>query len=164
MPELPEVETVMRGLAAVLTGQVIERAELRRADLRWPFPPGLAARLAGARVLGFRRRAKYMLMRLDGGDMVLALGAEARREETEFRATDVLKSNDVQGDRASSGALLADSSNTRNAKGIYVEVVAPFTKQWEGQFALRSDRYENLSLEPSLSLPYLYDVTAVEPE
>ena len=79
MPELPEVETVMRGLAAVLTGATIERAELRRADLRWPFPPGLAARLTGARVLGFRRRAKYMLMRLDGGDSLLIhLGMSGR--------------------------------------------------------------------------------------
>ena len=79
MPELPEVETVMRGLAAVLTGSVIERAELRRADLRWPFPPGLAMRLTGARVLGFRRRAKYMLMRLDGGDSLLIhLGMSGR--------------------------------------------------------------------------------------
>ncbi|MBC7432586.1 MAG: bifunctional DNA-formamidopyrimidine glycosylase/DNA-(apurinic or apyrimidinic site) lyase [Rubritepida sp.] len=79
MPELPEVETVMRGLAAVLTGSVIERAELRRADLRWPFPAGLATRLTGARVLGFRRRAKYMLMRLDGGDSLLIhLGMSGR--------------------------------------------------------------------------------------
>lgn len=84
------------------------------------------------------------LSRLEGGDVVLAIGAEARREVTEFRATDVLKSNDVQGDRASSGALLADTRNTRNVQGAYVEVVAPFTKQWEGQFALRQDRYEGV--------------------
>ena len=64
MPELPEVETVMRGLRARLEGRVIRRAEVRRPDLRWPLPVGLAARLTGARVLGFRRRAKYILMRL----------------------------------------------------------------------------------------------------
>ncbi len=79
MPELPEVETVMRGLAARLQGRVIRRAEVRRADLRWSFPQGLAARLTGARVLGFRRRAKYILMRLDGGDSVLLhLGMSGR--------------------------------------------------------------------------------------
>lgn len=79
MPELPEVETVMRGLAARLEGRVLVRAELRRAGLRWPFPPGLQARLQGARVLGFRRRAKYMLMRLEGGDSVLLhLGMSGR--------------------------------------------------------------------------------------
>ena len=71
MPELPEVETVMRGLQARLEGRVIQRARLHRAGLRWPFPPGLAARLTGARVVGFRRRAKYILMRLEGGDSVL---------------------------------------------------------------------------------------------
>jgi iron complex outermembrane receptor protein len=79
--------------------------------------------------------------RLEGGDVVLALGAEARREQTEFRATDVLKSNDVVGDRSTSGALLADTNHRRNVQGAYAELVAPFTKQWEGQFALRHDRY-----------------------
>ncbi len=79
MPELPEVETVMRGLRARLQGRVIQRAEVRRPDLRWPMPPGLQARLTGAAVLGFRRRAKYILMRLDGGDSVLLhLGMSGR--------------------------------------------------------------------------------------
>jgi formamidopyrimidine-DNA glycosylase len=79
MPELPEVETVMRGLDRVLTGQVIARATVNRPDMRWPFPLGLAERLAGARVLGFRRRAKYMLMRLEGGDSLLIhLGMSGR--------------------------------------------------------------------------------------
>ena len=79
MPELPEVETVMRGLRARMEGRVIRRAEVRRPNLRWPFPDGLAARLTGARVLGFRRRAKYILMRLDGGGSVLLhLGMSGR--------------------------------------------------------------------------------------
>ncbi len=79
MPELPEVETVMRGLAARLEGRVITRALVNRPDLRWPMPPGLAVRLTGARVTSFRRRAKYILMRLDGGDSVLLhLGMSGR--------------------------------------------------------------------------------------
>jgi formamidopyrimidine-DNA glycosylase len=79
MPELPEVETVMRGLQARLEGRVIVRAWVHRPDLRWALPPGLAQRLTGARVLGFRRRAKYILMRLDGGDSVLLhLGMSGR--------------------------------------------------------------------------------------
>jgi formamidopyrimidine-DNA glycosylase len=84
MPELPEVETVMRGLRARLEGRVIRRAEVRRPDLRWPLPPDLARRLTGARVLGFRRRAKYMLMRLDARDgedgtsVLLHLGMSGR--------------------------------------------------------------------------------------
>ncbi|MBV9734804.1 MAG: bifunctional DNA-formamidopyrimidine glycosylase/DNA-(apurinic or apyrimidinic site) lyase [Acidisphaera sp.] len=79
MPELPEVETVMRGLEARLRGRRILRATLRRGDLRWPFPAGLQGRLTGARVLGFRRRGKYILMRLDGGDSVLIhLGMSGR--------------------------------------------------------------------------------------
>ncbi|SHI54871.1 DNA-(apurinic or apyrimidinic site) lyase [Roseomonas rosea] len=79
MPELPEVETVMRGLDAVLTGRTIARAETRRAGLRWPFPELLAERLAGRRVEGFRRRGKYMLMRLSGGESALIhLGMSGR--------------------------------------------------------------------------------------
>lgn len=79
MPELPEVETVMRGLQLRLEGRVIRRAVARRPDLRWPLPPGLAERLTGARVTGFRRRGKYILMRLDSGWSVLIhLGMSGR--------------------------------------------------------------------------------------
>jgi formamidopyrimidine-DNA glycosylase len=79
MPELPEVETVMRGLQARLEGRVLVRAVARRPDLRWPLPPALAARLTGARVTGFRRRAKYILMRLDSGwSVLLHLGMSGR--------------------------------------------------------------------------------------
>ena len=84
MPELPEVETVMRGLRARVEDTRILRAEARRAGLRWPFPPDLAQRIAGRRVLGFRRRAKYILMRLDGGTSVLLhLGMSGRMVMTE---------------------------------------------------------------------------------
>jgi len=79
MPELPEVETVMRGLQARLQGRVLLRAVARRADLRWPLPAGLAERLTGARVEGFRRRGKYILMRLeDGWSVLLHLGMSGR--------------------------------------------------------------------------------------
>ncbi len=79
MPELPEVETVMRGLRARLEGRRIVRAVAHRPDLRWPLPTNLARRLTGARVLGFRRRGKYILMHLDGGDSVLLhLGMSGR--------------------------------------------------------------------------------------
>jgi len=67
MPELPEVETVMRGLAAQLVGDRIARVAVRRADLRWPVPPGLRQALVGKRVVGFARRGKYILMRVEGG-------------------------------------------------------------------------------------------------
>ncbi len=69
----------MRGLAARLEGRTILRAAVRRPDMRWAFPDGLEAKLTGARVLGFRRRAKYMLMRLAGGTSVLIhLGMSGR--------------------------------------------------------------------------------------
>lgn len=75
MPELPEVETVRRGLMPVLQGAVIESAEARRPDLRWPLPENFAERLAGRRIEAVGRRAKYLLADLDGGEvMILHLG------------------------------------------------------------------------------------------
>ena len=72
MPELPEVETVRRGLAPVMEGRRIEAVRLARADLRFPFPPGFAARLTGRRVERLGRRAKYLLAGLDGGTTLIA--------------------------------------------------------------------------------------------
>lgn len=71
MPELPEVETVMRGLVPVLEGRTIRAVTLRRNGLRFPFPEGFADRLTGRRVEGLTRRAKYILARLDSGDLLL---------------------------------------------------------------------------------------------
>ncbi len=86
MPELPEVETVMRGLQARLEGRRITHAVVNRPDLRWPMPPELAMRLTGAVVTGFRRRAKYILMRLDSGWSVLIhLGMSGRMNITPTR-------------------------------------------------------------------------------
>lgn len=72
MPELPEVETVCRGLSAALAGQVISRVDQRRPDLRFPLPDRLAERLAGRTVERIGRRAKYILVHLDDG-MVLMI-------------------------------------------------------------------------------------------
>ncbi|MDS9468716.1 bifunctional DNA-formamidopyrimidine glycosylase/DNA-(apurinic or apyrimidinic site) lyase [Paracoccus sp. MBLB3053] len=79
MPELPEVETVRRGLAPHLEGHVITRAEARRPDLRWPLPPDLVQVVTGARVTGLRRRSKYILVDLeDRGSILLHLGMSGR--------------------------------------------------------------------------------------
>jgi formamidopyrimidine-DNA glycosylase len=79
MPELPEVETVRRGLALKMTGRRIVRAELRRPDLRRPFPPQLAERLGGAEIGALRRRGKYILIELDAdGLLLLHLGMSGR--------------------------------------------------------------------------------------
>ncbi|WP_404382061.1 bifunctional DNA-formamidopyrimidine glycosylase/DNA-(apurinic or apyrimidinic site) lyase [Caenispirillum salinarum] len=71
MPELPEVETVCRGLAAALEGRRLDRVEVRRPDLRIPFPPGFAGALQGRRVLRIRRRGKYFIWELDDGTALL---------------------------------------------------------------------------------------------
>lgn len=71
MPELPEVETVVRGLAPLLLGRRLDRVVARRPDLRWPLPPDLGQRLTGATVTGLSRRGKYGLVFTDRGDALL---------------------------------------------------------------------------------------------
>ena len=79
MPELPEVETTVRGLRPVLEGQRIDRIQLRRGDLRRPFPVDLGQRLTCATVTGLSRRAKYGLIDTDRGDtMIFHLGMSGR--------------------------------------------------------------------------------------
>jgi len=71
MPELPEVETVRRGLAPVMEGNRFAKVEVRRGDLRWPLPKGFAQKLNGKTVQGLGRRAKYLLADLSSGDVLL---------------------------------------------------------------------------------------------
>lgn len=73
MPELPEVETVRRGLAPVLEGRTIVKAIQNRPDLRWPLPERFAERLTGRRILSLGRRAKYLTVDLDGEEPETAL-------------------------------------------------------------------------------------------
>lgn len=71
MPELPEVETVRRGLEPVMTGTRLMAVEQRRADLRFPFPDRFSERLTGRRIAGLRRRAKYLIADLDGPELLV---------------------------------------------------------------------------------------------
>jgi formamidopyrimidine-DNA glycosylase len=88
MPELPEVETVMRGLSAKLLGRRLTHVAVNRDGMRWPFPPDLARTMTGARVASFRRRGKYILMRLDGGmSVLLHLGMSGRMVLSPARPT-----------------------------------------------------------------------------
>jgi formamidopyrimidine-DNA glycosylase len=88
MPELPEVETVRRGLLSSLEGRRITHALARRPDLRFPLPDDFVTRLRGARVLVLRRRAKYLLAELDTGEtLVMHLGMTGRFEIDEHGRT-----------------------------------------------------------------------------
>jgi formamidopyrimidine-DNA glycosylase len=79
MPELPEVEIVRRGLDRAMRGTAFEGVELRRSDLRFPFPAGFARRLVGARVVGLRRRGKYLFAPLSSGEsLIMHLGMSGR--------------------------------------------------------------------------------------
>ncbi len=112
MPELPEVETVVRGLRPRLEGRVLSRVEQRCDALRFPLPADFAGRLQGRRVLSVNRRAKYILARLDDGEvllchlgmsgrMVLSNGAERPAEKhdhivLETDAGDEIRFNDAR--------------------------------------------------------------------
>lgn len=88
MPELPEVETVRRGIAPVMEGQTIAKAQVNRPDLRWPLPENMAERLTGQKIIQLRRRSKYILADMSGGETLLIhLGMSGR----------VLVSGDPQG-------------------------------------------------------------------
>lgn len=79
MPELPEVETVRRGLLPVMEGARIASAQVNRPDLRWPFPENMAERLTGKTVLSLERRSKYLLAALSSGETLLVhLGMSGR--------------------------------------------------------------------------------------
>src|SRR5271154_2060008 len=85
MPELPEVETVRRGLTPVMRSARIDKVELRRADIRFPFPPSFAKRLTGRRIVEVSRRAKYLLFELDSGETLivhLGMSGSFRTEKT----------------------------------------------------------------------------------
>ncbi|MDG2294373.1 MAG: bifunctional DNA-formamidopyrimidine glycosylase/DNA-(apurinic or apyrimidinic site) lyase [Paracoccaceae bacterium] len=79
MPELPEVETVLRGLAPVLEGRTIVKAKVNRPDLRWPFPENMAGRINGQKIHRLWRRSKYILVDLSSGETLLVhLGMSGR--------------------------------------------------------------------------------------
>ncbi|MCZ6607572.1 MAG: DNA-formamidopyrimidine glycosylase, partial [Alphaproteobacteria bacterium] len=79
MPELPEVETIRRGLAPVLEGRVLRRVTARRPDLRQPLPADFARRTRGRRVLEIGRRGKFLLMFLDDGAvLIMHMGMSGR--------------------------------------------------------------------------------------
>lgn len=94
MPELPEVETVRRGLVPWLEGRVLSRVEQRRPDLRWPIPKDFVDRLQGQRVERLSRRAKYLLWHMENGTvMLMHLGMSGRVQISDTRP-DPLETHD----------------------------------------------------------------------
>lgn len=78
MPELPEVETIRRGIAPYLSGQTVTRIVVRERRLRWPVPPALEERLSGQVIQNMERRGKYLLLRTEAGSALLHLGMSGR--------------------------------------------------------------------------------------
>ena len=110
MPELPEVETVRRGLQPVMEGATLTRVETRRADLRFPFQSDFVARLEGRIVSGLGRRAKYLMADLDSGDVLLMhLGMSGS-----FRIVD---------DGIGSGTVIGEFVHPRNEQRAHDHVV-----------------------------------------
>ncbi|MEP3347185.1 MAG: bifunctional DNA-formamidopyrimidine glycosylase/DNA-(apurinic or apyrimidinic site) lyase [Litoreibacter sp.] len=83
MPELPEVETVRRGLQPVMEGRKISSVDVNRPDLRWPFPENMADRLTGKTITAMRRRSKYLLIDLSSDEtLIIHLGMSGRMQIT----------------------------------------------------------------------------------
>lgn len=74
MPELPEVETTCRGIEPIINQRVLQKLIVRNRQLRWPIPVGLEKQVNGQRIVGVNRRAKYMLIQLEHGTLILHLG------------------------------------------------------------------------------------------
>jgi iron complex outermembrane receptor protein len=124
--------------------------------------------IAGARVDDEARKSKGTVDSIDvkgstaigklgGGDLQLALGAETRREKQDFTPSDLLRSNDIAGDRSAAGLNdIKATSNSRTVSALYAELVAPFSKQLELQVALRHDRYSGVgnTTNPKLGLRF----------
>ena len=91
MPELPEVETVRRGLAPVMEGARFKQVEARRGDLRWPLPKDFVKRIEGHTVSGLGRRAKYLLADLSSGDVLLMHLGMSGSFRVMFESKDVVK-------------------------------------------------------------------------
>jgi formamidopyrimidine-DNA glycosylase len=106
MPELPEVETVRRGLIAPLENHILTRVEVRRPDLRRPLPPDMAARLTGRRVTAVRRRAKYLLADLDDGQVLLLHLGMSGRITLSYGRPNALEKHDHLVFESSSGWVL----------------------------------------------------------
>ncbi len=81
------------------------------------------------------------LSKLAGGDLTFATGFEFRRESQDFGVSAAINANDITGDRSSSGKQIIATSNTRDVRGLFAEINAPFNNEWEGQLAVRQDKY-----------------------
>ncbi len=114
------------------------------------------ARKSTGTTTGIDAKLTTALTRLEGGDLGLALGGEFRREEARFTPSALLVSNNIAGDRDASGLAtdLAATRDSRKVASVYGELNAPFTKQLEGQFALRYDKYSEVgdTVNPKLGL------------
>ena len=129
MPELPEVETTVRGLAPVLEGRRIASIELRRADLRRAFPPDLRQRLTGARVTGLGRRAKYGLIDTDRGDTLvfhLGMSGRWRIDPAAIGAHDHVAASRPRRAGGSRSTIRAGSARSTWSRPTRLELSAPF--------------------------------------
>jgi formamidopyrimidine-DNA glycosylase len=117
VPELPEVETVRRGLAPVMEGARFRKVEARRPDLRFPFPKDFAARLQDQTVTGLGRRAKYLLADLSSGDvLVMHLGMSGSFRIAKNGAADPV--GEFHHPRSEALATITSSSTCRRARPI----------------------------------------------
>lgn len=158
MPELPEVETIRRGIEPYLKGRCITRVILRTHKLRWPIPTDLADRLCGQKVQRIERRAKYLLLRCAGGSLLIHLGmsgflrvlqrpqpAEKHdHADIEFDNGICLRLNDVR----RFGALLWLEGDPERHPLLGELGPEPLSPEWTGDILYQRSRGRRLAVKP----------------
>lgn len=158
MPELPEVETTRRGLEPLLCGRTITGAVLRVAGLRWPFERNLGGILAGQAIGAVERRAKYLLVRCDGGTLLLHLGMSGhlqvvpaerpagRHDHVDLLLDDgrVLRFHDPR----RFGALLWTTADPQQHPLLVELGPEPFAAEMDGGYLYRRSRGRTLAVKP----------------
>jgi len=158
MPELPEVETTRRGLEPLLTGRRIEAVTLRTAKLRWPLEPELGAAVCGQRVVAVKRRAKYLLLELEGDTLLLHLGmsgslrvvpaglAAGKHDHIDLRFDDgmLLRFQDPR----KFGALLRLTGPAENHPLLRDLGPEPLAAEFDGEHLYAVSRQRRLAVKP----------------
>lgn len=160
MPELPEVETVMRGLSPHVQGACIQRVRLRCSRLRWPIPDDLDTLLSGHCVQRLWRRGKYLLFELDHGTLIIHLGMSGRlclvREDTPIQKHDhvdiILADQSClrYADPRRFGAILWTSSAPMQHPLLHLLGVEPLTESFTAEYLMQKAANRRRAIKPLL--------------
>ena len=157
MPELPEVETTLQGVAPYLRDQVVSRLVVRDRRLRWPVPPGIESKVAGQRIRFLERRGKYILIGLDRGGLLVHLGMSGSMRVLPERAAPSIHDHfDIETgagviiryrDPRRFGCLLWHGSDIRQHKRLRKLGVEPLEANFNGEMLYHASRSRKVAVK-----------------